>query len=61
VALFVEFEEAGEDFISELVGPAEAPGLFLFGFLSCLFFLFLIVEEELARGSIGQVSPTIGF
>ena len=26
-ALAVEFEEAGEDFVAKVVGPAEAPGL----------------------------------
>ena len=30
MALFVEFEEAGEDFVAEVVGPAESPGFLLF-------------------------------
>ena len=60
MALFVEFEEAGEDFVAEVVGPAETPGLFLFGLLRAGFVVvfFLVVQQELAASRFGRGRPS---
>jgi hypothetical protein len=53
VAFGIEGEEAGEDFVADVVGPAVAPGLFLFALppaSGLVVFVFLVVEEELAVG-----------
>ena len=58
--LGVEGEEAGEDFVAGLVGPAETVGLFLFALLAggLVFVVFLVVEEEFAGGR--DVGPPVG-
>jgi hypothetical protein len=42
VAGGVEGQEAGEDFVAHFVGPAVAPGLFLFAFAGGGFVVFLV-------------------
>ena len=57
-ALAVQFEEAGEDLVAEVVGPAVAPGLLAAaaaaGFLVVL--VLLVVEQELAGRLRGRSS-----
>ena len=54
--LAVEFEEAGEDFVAEIVGPAVAPGFFAAAGGVVLFvLLFLVIQQELTHGL--QVRP----
>src|SRR6202040_4290155 len=59
-ALAVEFEEPGEDFVAEVVGPAVAPGLLAATAASGLFvvFILLVVEQEFAGGL--QLGPAVG-
>ncbi len=63
----VEFEEAGEDFVADFVGPAVAPGLFLLstsGFFRAIgqsgIGLVLVIEQELAGAFGEQVGPAVG-
>ena len=46
MALFVEFEEAGEDFVAEVVGPAITPGQFFF------LDFFLVLRRQATKGRL---------
>lgn len=63
-ALGVEFEESGEDFVADFIGPAVAPGfLFLSAtgfFWARLGLVVLVIEEELAGAFGEQVGPAVG-
>src|SRR5579863_933047 len=63
-AFFVEGEEAGEDFVAEVVGPAVAPGFFAGASAASGFFVLVVifvVEQEFAGGGLGEVVPAVGF
>ena len=61
-ALLVEAEEAHQDFVAEVVGPAVAPGLFAAAGaatgVGLVVVHFVVVEQELVRRM--QVGPLLG-
>ena len=63
-ALGIELEEAGEDFVADFVGPAVAPGRFLFAaggfFRAGLGLVVLVIEQELAGAFGEQVGQAVG-
>ena len=60
--LSVQFQEAGEDFVADKVGPAKAPGFLAAaaGFLGAVVFVF-VIEQEFALALGNEVGPTVGF
>ena len=55
----VEFEQAGEDFVADFVGPAIAPGLLAVAAAGILLVLLVLVIEDEIAGRL-QVGPAVG-
>ena len=56
--LAVEFEEAGDDFIAEVVGPAVAPGLLA---MAASGLVLVVVEEELTGRGLRGIGSGFRF